>query len=116
MACAAALATLDIFEREKLPERAASLAAHWESAAHALKGLPGLIDIRNDGLIAAFEFAPEPTRTPTRAYDVFRSCFERGLLARATGNVLAFSPPLTISTAEIDQLFAILADAIRATP
>jgi len=116
VACAAALATLDIFEREQLPERAASLAAHWEAGAHALKGLPGLIDIRNDGLIAAFEFAPEPARAPTRAYDVFRSCFQRGLLARATGNVLAFSPPLTISAAEIDQLFSILADAIRATP
>ena len=67
-------------------------------------------------MIAAFEFAPEPSRAPTRAYEVFRSCFERGLLARATGNVLALSPPLTISTGEIDQLFAILADAIRATP
>jgi beta-alanine--pyruvate transaminase len=116
VACAAALATLDIFEREQLPSRAAALAAHWESAAHALKGLPGLIDIRNDGLIAAFEFAAEPARAPTRAYEVFRSCFERGLLARATGNVLAFSPPLTITPAEIDRLFAILADAIRATP
>ena len=81
-----------------------------------MRGLPGLIDIRNDGLIAAFEFEPEPTRAPTRAYEVFRSCFERGLLARATGNVLAFSPPLTITTAEIDRLFAILAEAIRATP
>lgn len=116
VACAAALATLAIFEREQLPARAATLAAHWESAAHALRGLPGLIDIRNEGLIAAFEFAPEPSRVPTRAYEVFCSCFERGLLARATGNVLAFSPPLTITAAEIDKLFGILADAIRATP
>jgi len=116
VACAAALATFTIFEREQLPARAASLAAHWESAAHALRGLPGVIDIRNDGLIAGFEFEAQPARAPTRAYEVFRACFERGLLARATGNILAFSPPLTISTAEIDQLFAILAEAIRATP
>jgi beta-alanine--pyruvate transaminase len=116
VACAAALATLDIYEREALPQRAAELAPYWEERAHALRGLPGLIDIRNYGLIAAVEFAPEPARTPTRAFEVFRSCYERGLLARPTGNVLAFSPPLIISHSEIDALFEILAAAIRATP
>jgi beta-alanine--pyruvate transaminase len=116
VACAAALATLDIFEREALPQRAAELAPYWEERAHALRGLPGLIDIRNFGLIAAVEFAPEPARTPTRAFEVFRSCYARGLLARPTGNVLAFSPPLIISRGEIDALFEMLAAAIRATP
>jgi beta-alanine--pyruvate transaminase len=116
VACAAALATLDIYEREALPQRAAELAPYWEERAHALRGLPGLIDIRNYGLIAAVEFAPEPARTPTRAFEVFCSCYERGLLARPTGNVLAFSPPLIISRTEIDALFEILAAAIRATP
>jgi beta-alanine--pyruvate transaminase len=116
VACAAALATLDIYEREGLPQRTAELAPYWQERAHALRGLPGLIDIRNYGLIAAFEFAAEAARSPTRAFEVFRACFARGLLARPTGNVLAFSPPLTISRAEIDQLFTILAEAIRATP
>ena len=116
VACAAALATLEIYEREALPQRAAELAPYWEERAHALRGLPGLIDIRNFGLIAAVEFAPEPARTPTRAFEVFRSCYARGLLARPTGNVLAFSPPLIISRAEIDTLFEILAASIRATP
>ena len=68
------------------------------------------------GLIAAFEFAAEAGRNPTRAFEIFRSCFTRGLLARATGNTLAFSPPLIVSRAEIEALFAILAEAIRATP
>ena len=116
VACAAALATLEIYEREALPQRAAELAPYWEERAHALRGLPGLIDIRNFGLIAAVEFAPEPARNPTRAFEVFRSCYARGLLARPTGNVLAFSPPLIISRAEIDTLFEILAASIRATP
>ena len=116
VACAAALATLEIYEREALPQRAAELAPYWEERAHALRGLPGLIDIRNFGLIAAVEFAPEPARTQTRAFEVFRSCYARGLLARPTGNVLAFSPPLIISRAEIDTLFEILAASIRATP
>ena len=116
VACAAALATLDIYERDGLPQRAAELAPYWEEHAHALRGLPGLVDIRNYGLISAFEFTPEPGRNPTRAFEVFRSCFARGLLARPTGNVLAFSPPLIVTRAEIEQLFTILAEAIRATP
>ena len=116
VACAAALATLEIHEREALPQRAAEVAPYWEERAHALRGLPGLIDIRNIGLMAAVEFAPEPARSPTRAFEVFRDCFARGLLTRPTGNVLAFSPPLIISRAEIDTLFEILATAIRATP
>jgi beta-alanine--pyruvate transaminase len=116
VACAAALATLGIYEREGLPQRAAELAPYWEERAHALRGLAGLVDIRNYGLIAAFEFAADPARSPTRAFEVFRACFARGLLARPTGNVLAFSPPLIVSRAEIDQLFTILAEAIRATP
>jgi beta-alanine--pyruvate transaminase len=116
VACAAALATLAIHAREDLPGRAARLAPHWEAAAHALRTLPGVIDIRNYGLIAALEFEAEPARSPTRAYEVFRACFERGLLARPTGNVLAFSPPLTIAPEQVDELFAILAAAIRATP
>jgi len=116
VACAAALAALEIYEREALPQRAAELAPYWEERAHALCGLPGVIDIRNIGLIAAVEFAPEPARSPTRAFEVFRSCFTRGLLTRPTGNILAFSPPLIISRAEIDTLFEILAAAIRATP
>jgi beta-alanine--pyruvate transaminase len=116
VACAAALATLAIHAREDLPGRAARLAPHWEAAAHALTSLPGVVDIRNYGLIAAIEFEAEPQRAPTRAYEVFRACFERGLLSRPTGNVLAFSPPLTIAPAQVDELFSIVAAAIRTTP
>ena len=116
VSCAAALATLDLHEREGLAQRAAELSPYWEERAHALRGLPGIIDIRNFGLIAALEFAPEPERTPSRAFEVFRSCFARGLLARPTANVLAFSPPLIINRAEIDALFEMLTAAICATP
>ena len=115
VACAAALACCGIYESERLPERAAELASHWEERAHALRGLPGLIDIRNYGLIAGFEFAAEPGRSPTRAFEIFRACYARGLLARPTGNVLAFSPPLIITRAQIDELFSILSEAITAT-
>ena len=116
VACAAALAALDIHEHEQLPQRAARLAPHLADAAHALRGLPGVVDVRNYGLIAAVEFANEPGRAPTRAFDVFQRCFEQGLLVRATGDVIALSPPLIVTEAQIAEMFTTLAAAIRATP
>jgi beta-alanine--pyruvate transaminase len=116
VACAAALAAIGIYEREGLPQRAASLAPVIADAAHALRGLPGVVDIRNFGLIAAVELADEPGRAPTRAFEVFRRCFEHGLLVRATGNVIALSPPLIVTEPELAAMFTTLAAAIRATP
>ena len=72
--------------------------------------------MRNCGLMAAVELADEPERAPTRAFDVFTRCFEHGLLVRATGNVIALSPPLIVTEPQIAQMFATLAAAIRATP
>jgi len=66
--------------------------------------------------MAAIELAEEPGRAPTRAYEVFRSCFERGLLVRATGNVIALSPPLIVTESQIAELCDTLAAALRATP
>ncbi len=113
LACAAALATLDIYERDNLFQRAADLSGPWEQAAHALKGLPNVIDIRNIGLVAGIELAPRPGAPGTRAYDVFLECQKRGLLIRVTGDIIALSPPLIISQAQIDELFGILAEALR---
>ena len=70
-ACAAGLATLDIYEREGLLTRAKSLAKHWEEAAHALRGLPHVIDVRNYGLILGLELEPLAGKPGTRAFEVF---------------------------------------------
>ncbi|HEY4134962.1 MAG TPA: aspartate aminotransferase family protein [Alphaproteobacteria bacterium] len=114
LACAAALATLDLYERENLFQRAADLSAPWEEAAHALKGLPNVIDIRNIGLVAGIELAPRPGAPGARAYEVFLECQKRGLLVRVTGDIIALSPPLIISQAQIEELFGIVGEAIRA--
>ncbi|MCC7461894.1 MAG: aspartate aminotransferase family protein [Gammaproteobacteria bacterium] len=116
VACAAALAALDIYQGEQLAQRATHLAPQLAEAAHALRGLPGVVDVRNCGLIAAVEFASEPGRAPTRAFEIFHRCFEQGLLVRATGDVIALSPPLVVTEAQIGAMFATLAGAIRATP
>jgi beta-alanine--pyruvate transaminase len=112
-ACAAGLATLAIYEKEQLLTRAKSLARYWEDAAHALKGASSLIDIRTYGLIAALEFASVPGKPGARAFDVYLKCFERGLLTRQTGDILALSPPLIVERSHIDQIFGTLSEVLK---
>ena len=114
VACAAANATLDIYEREGLLTRVGELSAYWEQAAHALRGLPHVIDIRNLGLVAGIEFEAIPGKVGARGFEVFVKCFEMGLLVRGAGDTIALSPPLIISKSEIDQLFGLFTDAVRA--
>jgi len=113
VACAAALATLDIYQQEGLFERAHSLADYWEDAAHSLKGLPHVIDIRTIGLVAGIELEPIPGQPGARAFDCFLHCYERGLLVRQTGDIIALSPPLIIQKENIDQSFEALSSVIR---
>lgn len=116
LACAAALATLDIYAEENLFEKAIELESYWEDALHALKGLPNVVDIRNFGLIGAIELASRPGQPGSRAYDVFSNCFhEKDTLIRVTGDVIALSPPLILEKQHIDALFSRIADAIRET-
>ena len=108
LACAAALATLDIYAREGLLTRAATLSAKWEDAVHSLKGLPHVIDIRNYGLIGAIEFEPRPGKPGARGYDIFTKCFERNVMVRQTGDIIALSPPLIVEDQHIDQIVSTL--------
>ena len=112
VACAAGLATIEIYEKEGLLTRAAELSRHWETGIHALKGRKNVIDIRTIGLVAGIELAPRGTSVGTRAYDVFVDCFNRSVLIRVTGDIIALSPPLTIETSQIDDIVSLLADAI----
>jgi beta-alanine--pyruvate transaminase len=113
-ACAAGLATLGIYEREGLLTRAKSLAGQWEDAAHSLRELPHVVDIRNYGLILGLELESIPGKAGTRAFDVYSKCFERGLLIRQTGDIIALSPPLIVEPAQIDQIFSTLREVLQA--
>ncbi|MGO4761385.1 aspartate aminotransferase family protein [Cupriavidus sp. 2KB_3] len=113
LACAAAIATLDLYQRDNLFGRAAELAPKFESAVHGLRGAPHVKDIRNLGLVAGVELEPRPGQPGARAYEAFLKCLERGVLVRYTGDILAFSPPLIISEAEIDQLFDTVRQALN---
>ena len=112
-ACAAGLATLGLYEREGLLTRAASLAKYWEDAAHALRDLPHVVDVRNYGLILGLELETIPGKPGSRGYEVFTRCFERGVLVRQTGEVIALSPPLIIEKPQIDEIFGTLREVVR---
>ncbi len=113
VACAAALATLDIYKNEDLFDRAASLKTYWEEAAHSLKGLPYVIDIRNLGLVAGIELEPLPGKPGARGFDCFLRCYEQGILVRQTADIIALSPPLIIEKTQIDQLFETLTSVLK---
>ena len=113
VACAASIATLEVYKEEGLLTRASELAPYWQDAVHSLKGLPHVIDIRNIGLIGAIEFDPIPDEPSQRAHARFVEAFNRGLLVRATGDTIALSPPLIIEKREIDQLFEIFGSVLK---
>ncbi len=112
LAVAAALATLDLYRREGLFQRAAELAPLWEDAVHGLKGARHVIDVRNIGLMAGIELEPRPGAPAARAYDAFLKCFDKGLLVRTTGDIIALSPPLIIERGHIDQMFSTIGEVL----
>ena len=116
IACAAGIATQRIYRDEGLLTRASEIGEYWADAVHSLKGLPHVIDLRNLGLIGAVELEPIPGKPGARGYDVFVRAFEKGLLARVTGDIIALSPPLIIEKAHVDELIGKLAEAIREAP
>jgi beta-alanine--pyruvate transaminase len=113
LACAAGLATMDVYEEEGLLTRAEELSPYWEEQAHALRELPHVVDIRNIGLIAAIELAPRPGAPGARGLEAHIRAFEQGAYIRVTGDIIALAPPLIIQKPEIDQLFATVREVLK---
>jgi beta-alanine--pyruvate transaminase len=113
VAAAAGLATLQIYREEGLFARAGAMAAKWEEAVHSLADCPHVVDIRNLGLVAGIELAPRDGTPGARATEVFQKAFDRGLLIRATGDIIALSPPLIISGDQIDEIVGTLRTLLK---
>ncbi|WP_458093883.1 aminotransferase class III-fold pyridoxal phosphate-dependent enzyme [Roseomonas sp. WA12] len=114
LASAAAIATLALHREEDLPGRASAIEPYWQEAAHSLRSAPGVVDIRDFGLIAGIELAPREGKPGARAMDIFRKCFDDGVLIRVTGDIVALSPPLIVEKPHIDRMMGTLNDAIHA--
>lgn len=112
-AAASGIATLDIYAEEGLLTRVSEIADDWQEAIHSLKSCKNVIDIRTIGLIGGIELSSREGAVGARAYDVFVDCFNKGLLIRVTGDIIALSPPLIVNQQEIEDIVSILGDALN---
>lgn len=113
LAAAAGIATLDLYQSEGIFEHAQSLHSYWQEAVHSLQGRRHIIDVRNMGIVAGIELDPRPGAPTKRAMELFHKCFDAGLLVRATGDIIALSPPLILQKAHIDEMVGRIADIVE---
>lgn len=113
LAAAAACATLDVYLDEGMFERARAMESRFADGLHSLKGEPNVIDIRNFGLIGAVELEPVEGKPTFRAMNIFRDCFDNGVIIRTTGDTIAFSPPLIIENEQIDTVIEAVRVSLR---
>ncbi len=115
LACAAGLATLDVYEKEGLFERARALEPKWADAIHSLKGLPNVADIRTIGLVGAIDLAPNSVGPGKRGFEAMDEAYHRqDLLIRIAGDTIVLSPPLIISDTQVAEVTDRVAKTIRA--
>jgi beta-alanine--pyruvate transaminase len=115
LACAASLATLDVYRDEGLFERARELEGPWADAVMTLKGLPNVVDIRTIGLVAAIDLASKPDAVGARAYEAMERAFhDVGLMVRITGDTIALSPPFIVSEDEIGEIVEKMGRVLKA--
>ncbi len=115
LACAAGLATLDLYRDEKLFERAKALEPAWADAAMGLKGLPGVLDIRVVGLVCGIDLASRPDGVGKRGFEIMDRAFnQENITLRAVGDTLALTPPLIMTEGQIGEIFDKVGKLVRA--
>ncbi|EWG98054.1 hypothetical protein Q427_32665 [Halomonas sp. BC04] len=111
VACAAALASLNLLEREDFPGQVRAIAPVFEEKLHALKGRSHVVDIRNHGLAGAIQLAPRGGDPTVRPRDAHMALWEAGFYVRYGGDTLQFGPPFGSTEMELERLF----DAVAST-
>ena len=116
VACAAALASLDLLEREDAPAAVRAIAPYFENAVHGLKGSPHVTDIRNCGLAAGLTIAAMPGEPARRPFEIAMRCWQKGFYVRFGGDTIQLAPPFQVTREEIDRLVAALGEALAEQP
>ncbi|MGJ4910129.1 aspartate aminotransferase family protein [Bradyrhizobium sp. HKCCYLRH2060] len=115
IACAAGLATLDIYRDDKLFEHARAIEPKFADAVMSLKGLPNVLDIRTVGLTAGIDLAPLPDAAGKRGYSAMETAFHNNdLMLRIAGDTLALTPPLIISEDQVGEIIEKVGKVIKA--
>ncbi|MBD3898252.1 aspartate aminotransferase family protein [Halomonas sp. ML-15] len=112
VACAAALAALDVLENDRLIDRVREMSPVFESALHELKGTRYISDIRNYGLAGALQIEPYPGEPTRRPFEIAMKCWEKGVYVRYGGDTIQLGLPFIVEHEEIDRLMNVLGDAI----
>ena len=114
VACAAAIATLNLYKEDNLFERAGQMGKVLGDAMHSmLKGLPNVVGIRTLGLAGAVELTSIAGTPGKRAYDIFLDCYHQGALVRPAGDVIVLCPPYIVDASQIDQIVSTVAASIK---
>ena len=113
VACAAALATLDLLERDNLVQQSKELAPHFEQAIHGLKGAKHIVDIRNCGLAGALQIAPRDGDALIRPFEAGMALWSAGFYVRFGGDTLQFGPTFNTKPQELDRLFDAVGEALQ---
>ena len=105
LACAAGLATLDLYREENLFERGRKMERELEEAVHSLKGAPYVADIRNCGLAAGIDIEPDPNAPGRRGYEAIARAFhDQNMVVRVGGDTIALAPALIVTEDEISRM------------
>ncbi|PHM74223.1 aspartate aminotransferase family protein [Xenorhabdus kozodoii] len=113
VACAAGLASLELLEKENLPQQSAELAPHFEKKLHALNHCPNVVDIRNCGLVGAIQIAPRDGDAAVRPFDAGIALWKAGFYVRFGGDTLQFGPMFNAKVDDLDRLFDAVGDVLH---
>jgi len=113
VACAAALATLDLLEKENLIQQSADLAPHFERKLHGVKGAKHIVDIRNCGLAGAIQIAPREGDAIVRPFEAGMALWKAGFYVRFGGDTLQFGPTFNAKPEDLDRMFDAVGEALN---
>ena len=114
LACAAGIATLQLYKDEALFDRARKMAPLLAKAVHSLRGVKHIIDIRSYGLVAAIELESRPGAVGARAFEALLSAYDKGVMLRTAADNIAIAPALIIEEKQIEQIVSVLGDVLTA--
>jgi len=113
VACAAALASLDILQSDRLVDRVREMSPIFENALHGLKGTRYVTDIRNYGMAGALQIENHPGEPARRTFEIAMKCWKKGFYVRYGGDTIQLGMPFIVEREEIDNVVNAIGDAIN---